>query len=158
MTRTTLATYSAFPSLFAMDKDGAMEFSHYARVTRNPVHIVWLGRNRPAYVERLTSPGATPHRWRVTVRSADRQRDDAHEAIGSFLQVVASLWGHRGDDYDCDPKAEEAGRTAFQSISGAMSDGKFFREPRCPYRKPERIAAWLRGYDEMRTAFDAAYA
>lgn len=79
-----------------------------------------------------------------------------HFGMGWFNKARAQLiklgWKPKSEITE----AEEAGRAAFQSISGRMSDGKGFDYPKCPYRRPERAAAWKRGFDEMLAAFDDA--
>lgn len=58
-------------------------------------------------------------------------------------------------------EAEAEGEAAFRSISGRLADAmrgtkSYPDSPRCPYRRPERVAAWMRGFDRLDMAFSAA--
>jgi hypothetical protein len=145
------------PGIFGLHDAGLMENAGINRDSGRHCFILWVGKNRPAYIERIDADGEPEQRYSVKIRSRDLQRDEPHEVRGSVSQAVQFAWAQRGDadEPEADPDAHAAGLAAFQSISGKISDGKFYREPRCPYRRPERIAAWMRGYDAARDAFES---
>lgn len=101
-----------------------------------------------------------PVNFRVVFYRDNGMRIEVVDGFPTFDAAIAHAWDNLPAPEPVRDDAEEAGRAAFMRVSGRLSDHLRGTKsapdwPRCPYRKPARVVAWQRGFDQMLDAFYA---